>query len=186
MEDPVMKIQRYLLAALLPAALLMAASCAPSLCTELRRGVDDSVLLPMVIQDPRIYEGRRVLWAGVIVKTTPRQGETVIEILEKPRGGDCRPENGDATGGRFLAVHQRFLDPAIYARGREITVVGTITGTQVRTIGELEYSYPVLSLTNHILWPYKKRSFDYFYPRAYPAYPYYPFYDPFYRPLWNP
>lgn len=180
-----MNTQRYLLSALLLMALLLTASCAPSVCKELSQGVDESILLPMVIKNPQGYEGRRVLWAGMIVSTMPREdGGTTIEIIEKPRADNCRPENGDATGGRFLAVHERFLDPAVYSQGREITVVGAITGTEVRTIGEYKYTYPVVSMTNHILWPVKKRIYDY--PRTYPYYPYYPFYDPFYRYPWRP
>ena len=184
MEDPDMNMRKYLPAGLIPAVLFLASSCAPSLCTELRQGVPESELLPMVIQNPQSYEGKRVMWTGLILNTTPRRSGTAIEILEKPRTKDCRPESGDMTGGRFIALHQRFLDPAIYSRGREITAIGTISGTEAGPIGDYRYTYPVVSMTNHILWPMTKKSYDYW-PRTYYS-PYYPFYDPFYHPLWRP
>ena len=183
-----MKNKRFLPTALLFSTLLLAASCAPSLCRDLREGVDESVLLPLVIENPQTYEGRRVLWGGIILDTDPRRSGTVIEILERPLGRSCEPTDGDATGGRFMAVSNRFLDPTVYSQGRKITVVGTIDGIEFRTIGEYEYAYPVVSMTNHVLWPHRERGKrDYYnYPGPYPYYPYYPFYDPFYRPLWVP
>jgi outer membrane lipoprotein len=183
MEGPFMKARRYLLAALGIAALFLAASCASTGCGGLEQGADESVLVPMVAANPQAYEGARVLWAGVILSTTPHPEGTTVEILEKPRGGSCRPESGDATSGRFLAEYDRFLDPAVYCHGRELTVAGLITGTEVRTIGEYEYTYPVLAMTNHVLWPPRKKTDVSPYPRFYPYYPYYPYYDPFYRPL---
>ncbi len=182
-----MKTRRFLPIALLLSALLLTSSCAPSLCRDLREGVDESVLLPLVIENPQAYEGRHVLWGGTILGTDPQRSGTVIEILEKPLGNGCEPTDGDATGGRFLAVSNRFLDPAVYSQGREITVVGTIDGIEFRTIGEYEYPHPVVSMTNHVLWPLKEVGYrEYYYPGTYPYYPYYPFYDPFYRPLWVP
>ncbi len=183
-----MKTRSSLPIALLLSTLLLSASCAPSLCRDLRQDVDESVLLPMVIANPQAYEGRRVLWGGTILDTDPRRSGTVIEVLERPLGSDCEPTDGDATGGRFLAVSDNFLDPAVYTQGREITVVGTIDGIEFRTIGEYEYPYPVVSMNNHVLWPFRDRGYReyYYYPGTYPYYPYYPFYDPFYRPLWVP
>ncbi|HPX19449.1 Outer membrane protein slp [anaerobic digester metagenome] len=179
-----MKTQRFLLIALLLSTLLLISSCASSLCRDLRKGVDESVLLPLVIENPQAYEGRRVLWGGTILETNPQREGTVIELLERPLGSGCEPRDGDATGGRFLAVSDRFLDPAIYTRGRKVTVVGTIDGVEFMTIGEYEYPYPVVSMTNHVLWPHRGYREYYSYPGNYPYYTYYPFYDPFYRPLW--
>ena len=48
-----MKTQRFLLIALLLSTLLLISSCASSLCRDLRKGVDESVLLPLVIENPR-------------------------------------------------------------------------------------------------------------------------------------
>ncbi|MCK9263902.1 MAG: Slp family lipoprotein [Deltaproteobacteria bacterium] len=188
MEGSAMKTRRFLAIALLFSTLLLTSSCASSLCRDLREGVDESVMLPLVIGNPQAYEGCRVLWGGTILDTNPQREGTMIEILERPLGSGCEPMEGDATGGRFLAVSERFLDPAVYSRGRKVTVVGMINGIEFRTIGEYEYPYPVVSMTNHVLWPHRERGYReyYSYPATYPYYPYYPFYDPFYRPLWGP
>ncbi len=41
--------------------------------------------------------------------------------------------------GRFVIKSAEFLDPMIYAKGREITVVGTLDGGIERTIGKKSF-----------------------------------------------
>ena len=54
--------------------------------------------------------------------------------------------------GRFLVHFEGFLDPAIYAKGRRITVLGEVAGKRVLPLKEMEYSYPVLLPREHYLW----------------------------------
>src|SRR5512139_2557871 len=67
--------------------------------------------------------GQRVRWGGVIVATTPRKQETCLEILQRPLDAQARPRYTDESDGRFLACAPGFYDPAVYANGREITIV---------------------------------------------------------------
>jgi len=46
-----------------------------------------------------------------------------------------------------------FLDPAEYPRDRRITVAGRVTGTQIRSVGDYPYSYPVVAVTQYRIWP---------------------------------
>jgi outer membrane lipoprotein len=51
-----------------------------------------------------------------------------------------------------LVRFQGFLDPAIYASGRKLTVAGQVEGKVVRPLKEINYTYPVLSAREHYLW----------------------------------
>ncbi|CAB4242636.1 Starvation-inducible outer membrane lipoprotein [Methylacidimicrobium sp. AP8] len=103
-------------------------------------------------QDPTAYRGRLVILGGKIVQIQNRKNSTVLEIVQRPLGGDQRPLSTNQSGGRFLAVTAKFLDPSIYKRGREVTVAGRVSGVQPGTIGKRSYSYPVISISQIHLW----------------------------------
>ena len=140
--------------ALLAAAALLGAGCATTpLPEELTRSVDRALTLKELRADPRAHVGARVILGGDIVATVPRPGVTEIEVLSHRLGGGDVPERGDRTDGRFLVRAREFLDPAVYARGRRLTVLGTVAGVEERRVGELPYAYPVLSAERIKLWP---------------------------------
>ena len=55
--------------------------------------------------------------------------------------------------GRFIIQTPGFLDPAIYSPGRKLTVAGTVAGKEVRPLGEIEYTYPIIEKRELYLWP---------------------------------
>ena len=71
------------------------------------------------------HEGARVRWGGTIVRATPEAEETCLEVVSRPLNLRARPLHVDDSDGRFLACVAGFLDPAVYAPGRMVTVVGT-------------------------------------------------------------
>lgn len=122
--------------------------------------------------------GQRVRWGGAIVATTPEKDETCFEILQRPLDAQARPRHTDESDGRFIACALGFYDPAVYANGREVTIIGTLQEAQVRKIGEHEYRYPTVAAEKVYLWPQRERSPAYYY---YPPWP-----DPFWYPAWGP
>ena len=54
--------------------------------------------------------------------------------------------------GRFQAVAPGYLDPVLFARGRQVTVVGTVIGTRAGLIGEARYVYPRVQILATHLW----------------------------------
>lgn len=121
--------------------------------------------------------GQRVRWGGEIISATPRQNETCMEILGRALENDtARPVTSDNTQGRFIACAPGFYDPGVYAKGREITVVGTLGEPVSQKIGEYDYRYPHVAVEQLYLWAER---LDY---NGYPGGPPYygPFYDPFY------
>lgn len=85
------------------------------------------------------------------VKTSPSLSEIFVLQLALDTGG--RPVNPDQSEGRFIVQTKQFLDPAIYQKDMLLTVVGTLKGSKVESIGGLEYSYPLIELIEIKLWP---------------------------------
>lgn len=98
-------------------------------------------------------EGERVRWGGSIIAVDPRTDSTCFEVLGRPLSGNARPRDTDLGTGRFLACRGGFYDPAIFAEGREMTVVGRIAGSEVRPVGEYAYPYPRVDAEVVFLWP---------------------------------
>ncbi len=135
----------------------LASSCVHVISKDLRAQVDKAITFKDVLADPDAYKGRVVIWGGSIIEAGNQKDGTLLEVLQKPMGLDGRPKEGDVTEGRFLALYPGFLDTAVYARNREVTVAGEIQGKVARPIGQVEYNYPLISAGEIHLWPERPR-----------------------------
>jgi len=115
-------------------------------------GVNTQVSSAMVSAD-HPYTGMRVVWGGMIIKTQPLQHLTQIEVLAYPVDSDGEPDQHAPSQGRFLIQHQGFLEPADFAAGRWVSVVGSIGPSQTGTVGEASYRFPVIKAEQLQLWP---------------------------------
>ena len=146
--------------------------------------------IPPVISDPLLgapslvevqsqasgYIDRQVRWGGVILATENRQSNSRITIVAFPLNGWGRPRITALSPGRFIAVVDEFLEPLVYSRDREITLTGSILGTETLKVGEFAYEYPLVQVENYYLWPTRVDSPNLDgsrYWRHYPNYPYY-------------
>ncbi len=94
-----------------------------------------------------------VRWGGTITQVFNRaDGSTVVEIVSRPLYSGGRPIHDDRSDGRFQAHIKEFLDPQIVEAGRDMTVVGTLSGRRAGMIGEAEYIFPVVSVQNYRYW----------------------------------
>lgn len=141
----------------------------------IRTPIDGPPVLAAV-QNADKYVGERVRWGGAIMEVENRRAETWIQVVARRlhRGG--RPIDSSTTTGRFFARVPGFLEPEEYQRGRDITVVGTLTKGVTRHIGEYLYQFPVVKVDDLYLWEPLPEYDTYFY------YPY--LWDPFYDPWW--
>lgn len=129
-----------------------------------------------VRNDPAAHLGQPVRWGGTIAQIENLPSETQLEMVARPLGNTTRPQETDLTEGRFVAILPGFLDPATYAPGRELTLVGHIEGTLTRSIGAHPYAFVLIRAQAHHLWPERQEL---------PPYPLHwnPwFYDPWYAP----
>jgi outer membrane lipoprotein len=131
----------------------MAGGCAPVISQETLKAVDEGLDFEAVLENPERYLGASVLLGGDIIETLPVPGETQMLVLQHPLGFRNKPSKEKGSKGRFIVVAQGFMDPAIYRSGRQVTVVGRVAGKDVRPIGEIEYAYPLIEMTELYLWP---------------------------------
>lgn len=131
--------------------------------------------------DPEAALGARVVWGGVIATIANRAEATHLEIVARPLGRNQRPQVDEPSPGRFRAVYPHFLDPEVYARGREVTVRGTVAGVVEGLIDEYPYVFPEVEAEAVHLWPRPPREPQVIYRD--------PFWDPWwphYRQPWGP
>lgn len=161
-------------------ALVYLAGCS-GVPEKIRTPPPEAPTLSMVRQAPvATYLDAKVRWGGTIAKVENRQGETLVEIVSREMYRDGEPKQVDRSTGRFIARIGDFLDPAIYASGRRITVVGRISASIERELDQMSYRYPVVTVTAYHLWPQVHERNEYYDPWMYdPWYPWYP-YDPWY------
>lgn len=151
------------------ACLLLASACATSpIAKEYRQEAKaENLTFPMVYGNPDAYVGDIVLWGGVIIETTALKEGTRIIVLETALGDEERPRGTKYSQGRFIAMSPNFLDPALYKKGRKITVAGEVSGKKEMTLGETTYTYPVVTVKQIHLWE-KRPRYRYYYPYGYP------------------
>ncbi|MGM0671173.1 MAG: Slp family lipoprotein, partial [Pseudomonadota bacterium] len=106
-----------------------------------------------VLADPDAVKGETVVWGGVIAAVKNTSGGTRLEVVARDLDRQGRPQEADRSPGRFRAVSSGFLDPQIYAEGREVTVRGVIQGTEEGTIGDYDYTFVTLQADAVYLWP---------------------------------
>ena len=121
--------------------------------------------------------GERVRWGGEIISVDTKPDSTCFEILSRELYSDARPNGHDASGGRFIACGKGFYDPEVYTKGREMTIVGQVTGTEQHQVGDYNYTYARVDTDGVYLWPHR----DYYY-GGYDPWLY--AYDPFWNPWW--
>ncbi len=160
---------------------MMSGGCAHVISKEVRNKVEEGVTFQKVFQNPDAYKGQVVVWGGVIIETTHQKEGSLVQVLQKPLDREGRPEDVDRSEGRFLALHKEFMDDAVYAKGRRITVAGEVAGRRKLPLGEIEYTYPFITTKEVYLWPGRSKE-------RYVPYWYYPgwYYPGWYDPWWDP
>ena len=153
--------------------------CAYTISPELRKDLDTNLTFEQIFENTEGFIGKRVLLGGVIVETRVLNDGTEVEVVQKKIDSSGYPEAGDQSGGRFIFFKKSFLEPEIYAKGRDITGVGKIKGTTMGKVGERPYKFPVIEAEELVLREDIERN-PYFYP---------PYWDPWftpnqYRPYW--
>lgn len=132
---------------------LLLSACASGVPQQIRQEPTDSPTLEQVLADPAAHVSRPVRWGGVILETENRANSTLVTVLALPLSGSGKPQLGDDSAGRFVAVVPLFLDPKVYSKDRRFTVSGTLAGSETRKVGEFPYRYPVVEAQHHYLWP---------------------------------
>lgn len=166
-------------------ALSIVAGCASNIPVTIRNPPPGNPVVAEVRKDTPKYLNSMVRWGGTIASVENRPNYTLVEIVARELSGNGRPNQSDRSMGRFLARIDDFLDPAIYEKGRLLTVNGTVVDNVTRPIGEFTYNFPVVKADDYFLWrplpPAPRYNYDPFwyydpwYPYSYP-WRYHPYY----------
>ena len=138
-----------------------------------------STLVPSVAVADN-HSGERVRWGGEIIKVSPSENETCFEILSRELDASARPRKRDNSDGRFIACRAGFYDPEVFTKGRELTVVGNLDGSEVGRVGQFDYTYPKVAAEAVYLWPPRPLIIE-----QRNAWPYDPFWGPGFGPWWG-
>lgn len=157
-------------ALVLSTLVFLLSACTPVISPQLMDQVDREVSYRSLASRPDEFKGKIVLLGGTIVQTVPKPRETEIEVVQKQTSSNGEPHLTDRSEGRYLVRVDRFLDPAIYRSGRDITVAGEVQGSEVRRLGEIDYRYPVILASELYLWKRSAAPSAYPYPYGYPSY----------------
>lgn len=174
--------QKRYLWSILGLCVLASMGCSHTVSKTVRQQAIPPIAFAQIRADPDTYVGRTVILGGDILSTQNVAQNTFVEVLQKPLGGSEAPQITDQTGGRFMALCDGYLDPAVYAKERRVTIAGRVIGTHTGTVGEVEYVYPLIACLETHLWPRSTSAAVYNY---YPD-PGYWYWGPFYRPYFSP
>lgn len=145
-------------ALLIASALILLYGCAPVISKETLKTVDREISFSQVAKDPGAYVGKSVVFGGTIINVDNQEGRTVMEVLQEGLDYRLKPVLPEESEGRFLVEFPAFKDPAVYSKGRGITVAGTIKGVEEGKVGKTTYKYPVIEPREHHLW--RLRGYD--------------------------
>jgi outer membrane lipoprotein len=120
----------------------------------MREHADKSLTPQILFKDPDAHKGSIVILGGIIISSRSTEEGTYIEVLQNPLDSRDRPKDTDVSDGRFIIFSESYLDPAIYSKGRAVTVAGEVLGKMIRPLDDIEYPYTLIrSKEIHIVEP---------------------------------
>ncbi len=132
--------------------LSLAPGCSPGLSGQARSQVTYRGAFTYIQQDPSAHVGETVLLGGRILDIRTSEERSEIMVLEMPLDHWDSPIDEDRSEGRFLVYMDRFLDPVLYNKGKLMSLVGVVRGSEIRAIGQYEYNFPTIDAIDIKLW----------------------------------
>jgi outer membrane lipoprotein len=132
---------------------LVGMGCTHVISETVRQQAQPPVTFADLRTNPEELKGRTVILGGEILQTSNLREGTRMEILQRPLSQSETPKLTDTTGGRFMAFCKEYLDPAVYAPQRRITMAGRVLGSYDGKVGEVDYTYPLISCEETHLFP---------------------------------
>jgi outer membrane lipoprotein len=155
---------------------------------SLENKVNHTLKFKHIRENPENYKGELLVVGGEVLSVDRKQDVTRIEVLQLPLNDDFTPANQRTqTQGRFIALSKGKdpLDPAVLEKGKAISIVGEIIGSETIKVGDDDKVVPVFGMKDLTIWDealYWGRGYSgYGWGRGYPA-----GYYTGYRPLGYP
>lgn len=129
---------------------LTGCATAPPFSDAMLAAVDRGLMPEQVVQNQT--REVRVLWGGVIIGSVNMPDHTDFNVLFYPLDKSQRPDLELPAHSRFIVRYPGYLETMVYAPGREITILGTLQGTEAGKVGDAPYDFPVLQAEQLHLW----------------------------------
>jgi len=129
--------------------LVLLSACASTFPKALMEQVDPTVSFPQLAKNPEAYRGRIVMVGGELIRAVPGDGETELEILQRPLTPEALPRLSKESQGRFLVRVPGSLKRELPGLGGLIAVIGEVQGARERG-GE---ALPYLEARDLRSWP---------------------------------
>ena len=133
-------------------AVIFVFGCAHVISKDILEKVNSEITFTALKKNPQAHREKVVLLGGVIVKTINKKDGSLLEVYQTKIDSRGKPIELDVSEGRFLALFEGFLDGEIYQKGRKVTIVGVVQGTEMIRIGEIDYRCPLLVIKDIHLW----------------------------------
>lgn len=154
--------QRLILVVLLSVCV---AACAPVLSARTMEQASRAVPLQQMQESPDLYRGKLYVFGGAIASSKATVAGSLLELVFT--SVDSRGSLQDTLSGSrvlvFMPKERGFLDPAVFANGRKVSVSGFFDGIQSGKIEEMPYGFPFFIITEIYLWPKEiPRTYEYY------------------------
>ena len=133
--------------------IMLVMGCAAGISQQSRSKVTYTGTFSALQKTPDVYKGEVIMLGGRIIETKASSPLSELIVLQLALGSSGQPVNSDQSEGRFIVQSKQLLDPAVYQKDMLLTVVGTLKGSKVLPIGDLEYTHPLVELIEIKLWP---------------------------------
>ncbi len=128
--------------------------------SQMKTQAEPDVNLDQVMGHIDGYLGRTVILGGYILDIENQEETTLITVLDSPLDMTDSPVTKDRSQGRFIVVSDGFLDPAVYAKDRRITVAGVVEHPEFLWIGTKKVK--VLKLKGREIYLHTERRSGYY------------------------
>ena len=132
--------------------LALVGGCANPFPQDLLAKVEKNVTYQEFQDAPEQFDGKLMMFGGVIIETKNAEDGAWIIVLEKPLDKEGRPDWAAESGGQFLIITKAYLDLGAFRRGRSITVIGESKGSKSLPLLGSDYWYPLLEAQQLHLW----------------------------------
>ena len=132
--------------------LALAYGCANPFPQDLLAKVEKNVTYQEFQDAPEQFDGKLMMFGGVIIETKNDEEGAWIIVLEKPLDRGGRPNWTAESDGQFLITTKAYLDLGAFRRGRPITVIGESRGSKSLPLLGSDYWYPLLEAQQLHLW----------------------------------
>jgi outer membrane lipoprotein len=126
-------------------------SCAPIISDEVSLKVDKDVSLKELFKTPEKFVGKTILIGGVIIQFDNANNRLLA--FQTELGSRLQPLENDETLGRFLIVFEKPVDKDKFEKGKKMTLVGILEGTEKLPLHHTLYNYLVLKPIEYHVWP---------------------------------